>query len=349
MKKRGGPAQQSFFKNSARIDKIHSTILSGDRDAFDAVIHDRKQNAQVYKKIKGKNVVWYDLKDDVVFLLAVPGQSEQCVLKVFDEDEFPFHEICGNVLATKLAETAGPFFVKCLDVGQFTGSTDNSYYILMEYFEEDTDNIDIDEPICMYNLFYQVNYAIHHMSQTSTGQLQHFDLRYDNIRIKMLPKNRDFFQNGVKTNFLIKVGDWGQCEFNWGFGSSLKDSHGSDTSNTSRPVNASVPREAEYAAKWGEYPKTYSNYDFQYFLSTLTPVLDNLHGLSYYYMYGMMMDHMQPVTFTEAQDRPIVITEKNPQGMLAFMKSSILPGVELLDNEAEAEEDDSMQKKKQKK
>jgi hypothetical protein len=62
MKKRGGPAQQSFFKNAARIDKIHEAILQGDREAFDAVIHDRKENAQVYKKIKGKNVVWDDLK-----------------------------------------------------------------------------------------------------------------------------------------------------------------------------------------------------------------------------------------------------------------------------------------------
>lgn len=281
-------------------------------------------------------------QDDVVFRLAVPGQSEQCVLKVFEEDEFPFQEICGNVLATKLSETAGPFFVKCLDVGQYTGSTDNSYYILMEYFEEDTDNIDIDEPISMYNLFYQVNYAVHHMSQETSGQLQHFDLRYDNIRIKMLPKNRDFFQNGVKTNFLIKVGDWGQCEFNWGFGNKKAEAV------VTRPVNASVPREAEYTAKWGEYPDTYCFYDFQYFLSTLTPVLDNLHGLSYYYMYNMMLEFMQPVSFTSAQDRPIIITEKSPQAMLAYMKSTILPGVEQLEDEEEGDAEDSMQNKKQK-
>jgi hypothetical protein len=294
-------------------------------------------------------------QDEVVYRLAVPGQSEQCVLKLFPEDEFPFHEICGNVLATKLSETAGPFFVKCLDVGQYTGSSDNSYYILMEYFEEDTDNIDIDEPICMYNLFYQVNYAIHHLSQVSTGQLQHFDLRFDNIRIKMLPKHRDFFQNGIKTNFLIKVGDWGQCEFNWGASASATaTANGSEGgSEVTRPVNPSVPREAEYAAKWGAYPTSYSYYDFQYFLSTLTPVLDHLHGLSFYYMYEMLLEYMQPVSFTTAQDRPVVITEKSPEAMLSFMKTQILPGVELLSDEEkredEGEAEESMQKKKQKK
>lgn len=286
-----------------------------------------------------------------MFRLAVPGQSEQCVLKVFDEDTFPFHEICGNVLATKLAETAGPFFVKCLDVGQYTGSTDNSYYILMEYFEEDTDHIDIDEPINMYNLFYQVNYAIHHLSQPSTGQLQHFDLRYDNIRIKMLPKPRDFFNNGVKSNFLIKVGDWGQCEFNWGTGAVETESGGGEKEvrAVTRPVNDSVPREAEYTAKWGEYPLTYSHYDFQYFLSTLTPVLDNLQGLSYYYIYGMMLDYMQPVTFTKAQDRPVVITEKSSQQLLMFLKKEILPGVELLAEEEEEVVVEGGANKKQKK
>ena len=280
-----------------------------------------------------------------MFRLAVPGQSEPCVLKVFDEDSFPFHEICGNVLATKLAETAGPFFVKCLDVGQYTGSTDSSYYILMEYFEDDTDHIDLDEPISMYNLCYQVNYAIHHLSLLS---LQHFDLRYDNIRVKMLPKPRDFFKNGVKTQFLIKVGDWGQCEFNWGAGagagaggsapeSESESESQSSTVLSSRPVNTSVPREAEYSAKWGEYPLSYSHYDFQYFLSTLTPVLDNLQGLSYYYMYGMLMDFMQPITFTKAQDRPVIITEKSSQALLAFLKREVLPGVELLAEEEEEE------------
>ena len=50
----------------------------------------------------------------MVYRLAAPGHSEQCVIKLF-EDYFPYHEICGNVIATKLAETAGPFFVKVRD------------------------------------------------------------------------------------------------------------------------------------------------------------------------------------------------------------------------------------------
>lgn len=308
------------------MQRLHDHISTGDRDAFDAVIHDRKENAQVYKKIKGKGVVWEDLKDEVVYRLAVPGQAEQCVLKLFPPDEFPFHEICGNIIATKLAESAGPFFVKCFDVGQFTDPNDNRYFLLMEYFEEDTDSVDIDEPIHMYNLFYQVNYVAHHLSLASSFELQHFDLRYDNIRIKTLPKQRDFFQNGVKTTFAIKVGDWGQCEFNWGQGDAMQ-----------RISNPDVPRESEYAAKWGMYPVNYSNYDFQYFLSTLTPVLDNLHGLSFYYIYTMVMDYLQPVSFTDAQDRPVVITEKTAKMVLSFMKTQVLPSVELLSDDEEGD------------
>ena len=122
-----------------------------------------------------------------------------------------------------------------------------------------------------------MNYAIHQLSQKSCGQLQHFDLRYDNIRIKMLNKKKDFFNNNIKTNFLIKIGDWGQCEFDFGFGLRKDVDHqDADAVVVDRIVNEDVPREEQYVAKWGEYPLHYSNYDFQYFLSTLTPVLDNL-------------------------------------------------------------------------
>lgn len=41
----------------------------------------------------------------------------------------------------------------------------------------------------------------------------------------------------------------------------------------------------------------------QYLLGTLTPVLDSLHGLQYYYIYNMTLTHLQPCTFTSAQDR----------------------------------------------
>lgn len=176
-------------------------------------------------------------------------------------------------------------------------------------------NVDIDlgEPIDMYNMFYQVAYATHHLSTAS--QLQHFDMRFDNIRVKQFSTPKDFFRNGVKSNFLVKIGDWGQCEFIFG---------------ETRLVNESVPRDPNFREKWGSFPMQYSNYDFQYFLSTLTPVLDSLHGLSFYYIYNMTMDYMQPISFTSAQDRPETITDKTPAQIITFLKSNVLHTCTLL-------------------
>ena len=148
-------------------------------------------------------------------------------------------------------------------------------------------------------------------------------MRYDNIRVKHLAAHRDFFKNGVKSNFLIKIGDWGQCEFNFG---------------ASRPVNESVPRDPAFRGKWGVFPDIYSNYDFQYFLSTLNPTLDSLHGLSFYYIYNMMLDFMQPVSFTSAQDRPEIITSKTPAEIISFLKMHVLPTVTLLPDQEDDNE-----------
>ena len=148
-------------------------------------------------------------------------------------------------------------------------------------------------------------------------------MRFDNIRVKMLRKSKDFFCNEVKTNFLIKIGDWGQCEFNFG---------------NSRPVNENVPRDPSYRDKWGFFPIEYSNYDFQYFLSTLTPTLDNLHGLSFYYIYNMTLEFLQPISFTSAQDRPEIITLKSPAQIISFLKSTVLPTVTLLPEEEDDKE-----------
>lgn len=49
--------------------------------------------------------------------------------------------------------------------------------------------------------------------------------------------------------------------------------------------------------------QTKTGYDFQYFLGTLTPVLDSLHGLAYYHVYTMALGFLQPCAFTTAQDR----------------------------------------------
>ncbi len=46
-----------------------------------------------------------------------------------------------------------------------------------------------------------------------------------------------------------------------------------------------------------------TGYDFQYFLGTLTPVLDSLHGLAFYHVYTLALAFLQPCAFTAAQDR----------------------------------------------
>ena len=46
-----------------------------------------------------------------------------------------------------------------------------------------------------------------------------------------------------------------------------------------------------------------SGYDIQYFLGTLTPVLTSLHGLAFYFIYGLTLAFLQPCAFTAAQDR----------------------------------------------
>jgi hypothetical protein len=47
----------------------------------------------------------------------------------------------------------------------------------------------------------------------------------------------------------MKVGDWGQCEFDIG---------GGEAQAQERPVNDDIPREEEYNRKWGNYPADYS-------------------------------------------------------------------------------------------
>jgi hypothetical protein len=316
MKKQG---KQNPFRNQKRIDALHDAIINGDRSLLESIVEDRAVNSQISRKLKGKTTTWEEVVEDMVYRVDEVGSGEKCAIKLFDD--LPFHELCGNVLATKLMDSVGPFFVRCYDVGRFT-DTAASFFILLEYVAEDTESIDLNEPIHMYNLFYQVAYASHHLS--TACQLQHFDMRFDNIRVKILPQNKDLFNNGVKTSFVVKIGDWGQCEF--GFGE-----------ESNRPLNTEIPREEEYAPKWGVYPREYSNYDFQYFMSTLTPVLDNLHGLNFYYIYNMVMQYLEPVSFTSAQDRPIIITARTPLEIVGFLKKAVLPSVGLLSEDDDKE------------
>ena len=127
------------FRNSPRIDHLHLAILDGNRERMEGVINDRTMNAQASKRLKGKGAVWETLLEDSVWQVTDPTlSSEPVVVKLFDE--MPFHEIGGNILATKLIETVGPFFVRCLDVGRFVDTAGN-FFIVMEYVPDDPEGV----------------------------------------------------------------------------------------------------------------------------------------------------------------------------------------------------------------
>lgn len=292
---------ESSFRNKDRLDKLFMAFQEGDQLRMHQIINDAAYNLMLNKKINDKATDWTELKDDVVYKLSTP--TENVVIKIFDNDyEYPLPEICGNIVATKLLEVI-PFFVRTLDIGM----RDGQVVIIMEYIQTDSEAIDLECPVNMYNFFYQTAYALAELEKLC--YLVHFDLRYDNIMVKMLPKPRDFFKNGLESSFIIKIGDFGQCEMDFG-----KDQ---------RLVNLDVPRKEKYLNKWGCYPKDFSGYDFQYLLSSLTPILDNAQGVSYYYIYGMLLDYLQPVQFTKAQDRPLVITSKLPKDILMYLKQVV--------------------------
>ncbi|KAM3567382.1 hypothetical protein VYU27_010473, partial [Nannochloropsis oceanica] len=69
----------------------------------------------------------------------------------------------------------------------------------------------------------------------------------------------------------------------------------------------------------------FPGYDIQYFLGTLTPVLTSLHGLAFYYIYGLTLAFLQPCAFTSAQDRPTQITTRMPVDVLRFLKDEVAP------------------------
>ena len=137
---KGGKGKQpagSIFRNDRRIDLLHAAIKAGSQEQLDEIINDRGMNAPASKKLKGKGVTWETLLEDSVWQVQDPG-SDPVVVKLFVD--MPFHEICGNVIATKLIETAGPFFVRCLDVGRFTDTCAN-FFIIMEYVPDDPEGV----------------------------------------------------------------------------------------------------------------------------------------------------------------------------------------------------------------
>ena len=134
MKGKGKTPMGGVFRNASRIDLLYSAIQEGNRDKLEEIINDRAMNAQASKKLKGKGVSWETLQEDTVYQLQGPGSPDPVVAKLFDD--LPFHEICGNVIATKLIESSGPFFVRCLDIGRFTDTAAN-YFIILEYVPDD--------------------------------------------------------------------------------------------------------------------------------------------------------------------------------------------------------------------
>ena len=91
----------------------------------------------------------------------------------------------------------------------------------------------------------------------------------------------------MKTDFVVKIGDWGLCEFDFG-GKRCR-------------INEDIPRDDKDSKKWGLYPRNYNGYDMQYFLGTLEPVLENIQGLSYYYVFNMVRDSINPCTYSTSQ------------------------------------------------
>lgn len=288
----------SVFRNPKRLDAIRAALDAGDEQAMRERIASRTENARLLRLLNAKDMRWIELKEDVVY--RVVGREEEVVVKIFGM--FPFHEIGGNLLATGLLDTC-PFFVRTLDIGRDMAG---KYLIIMESLPEETSSLALDEPINMYNLFYQTAYACAQMEKA--GGLQHFDLRLDNIMMRRLSEPKDLFHNGIKTDFVIKIGDFGQCEF---------DIAGN------RPRNPDVPRNIMDQKRWGVYPTVYTGYDFQYFLSTLTPVLEEYQ--SFYYIHQMAVTYLEPIASTAAQDRPEIITRRRPTDILAFLKREITP------------------------
>lgn len=292
---------ESSFRNTERLDKLYKAFQEGNKNQIQEIIDNHIYNRDLNKKIDAKDIEWIELKEDIVYRLSTP--TENVVIKIFSNDyDYPLAEICGNIVATHLLQVI-PFFVRTLDIGK----RDDQVVIIMEYLQSDTETIDLESPVNLYNFFYQTAYALAELEKLC--HLVHFDLRYDNIMVKMLPQPRDFFNNGILCTFIVKIGDFGQCEMDFG--------------KQRRLVNPDVPREERYLKKWGLYPKTFSGYDFQYLLSSLTPILDNLQGVSYYYIYGMLLDYLQPVEFTKAQHRPLIITSKLPKDILMYLKQVV--------------------------
>jgi len=311
------------FDNEVRMSLLWEAFQKGDEDKMKEIIHERAHNSRLHKLLKTKNIQRLELKEDVVEKLTMPDTGDEVVVKKFDADEFPFHEICGNVVSWHLLQKY-PFFCKILDIGQSITGT-GEYLLVFEALEGDLEEVvDKDNHRSMFHMLFQISFACQQLKKAAN--LLHFDVRFDNVFVQSLDEPKDFFGHGLKTDFVIKIGDWGLCEFDFG-GKRCR-------------VNEDIPRDDKESKKWGLFPREYNGYDMQYFLGTLEPVLENVQGLSYYYVFNMVRESIDPCTYSNSQFRPLEVTESTPLDIMKFMKSNVLPTIEICSSSDESEEDD---------
>ena len=107
-----------------------------------------------------------------------------------------------------------PFFCKILDIGQSISGT-GEYLLVFEALEGDLEEVvDKDNHRSMFHMLFQISFACQQLKKAAN--LLHFDVRFDNVFVQSLDEPKDFFGNGLKTDFVIKIGDWGLCEFDFG-------------------------------------------------------------------------------------------------------------------------------------
>ncbi|GAB5037865.1 protein catalytic domain protein [Nannochloropsis oceanica] len=220
----------SKFRNEVRMQKLLHAFRRGDRVAMEEHISSRAENSKLHRKLRGKDAVWEELKEGVVYKVVTEGEA--VVAKFFDD--YPFHEICGNVVGT--------------------------------------------------SLLGQVAFGVEQLRRTAG--LQHFDLRYDNIMVKVLPEPKDLFKNGILSSFVIKIGDFGQCEFDFPphpTSSSASSSSSSAAKAIAVPPPTPPPPAAAAVAAVGSKRKQ------------------------------------------SAQDRPTQITTRMPVDVLRFLKDEVAP------------------------
>ena len=95
------------FDNEVRMSLLWEAFQKGDEDKMKEIIHERAHNSRLHKLLKTKNIQRLELKEDVVEKLTMPDTGDEVVVKKFDADEFPFHEICGKFKELLLAGSNG--------------------------------------------------------------------------------------------------------------------------------------------------------------------------------------------------------------------------------------------------